>query len=435
MMEGVAEAGPEAKEAQAEKNKETQIVERKNKNGKNIKVFRPSQKLLRGVPPEILNDPVLLSAIEELPSNYDFEIPKTIWKIRQLNAKCVALQMPEGLQRFAPSVSELLETHTAAEVVVMADVTYGACCIDDITAADLGADLLVHYAHSCLVTVDRSIMPVLYVFVDIKFSASHFLDSITHEFPVSTPLALVSIVQFVASLQTLAKALRELGYTVLVPQSHPLSPGEVLGCTSPPLPATPRYTIVALGDGRFHLESIMISNPGLDYYLYDPYHKVLTREYYEQPKMKQIRKRAIDEAAKAQCWGLLYSTLGRQGNERVRQHLQDALEAAGKEVVAVDHDYVSPEVLAAVGGRVGAWVQLCCPRLSIDWGHEYPAPLLNPYECNVALRQAQWSDTHYPMNYYAEDSEGPWTPNHVPPCSCGKTRSTGCKGRRCPSRK
>lgn len=41
---------------------------------------------------------------------------------------------------------------TGAEAVVMGDVTYGACCVDDFTARALGADFLVHYGHSCLST-------------------------------------------------------------------------------------------------------------------------------------------------------------------------------------------------------------------------------------------------------------------------------------------
>jgi 2-(3-amino-3-carboxypropyl)histidine synthase len=36
------------------------------------------------------------------------------------------------------------------ETIVMGDVTYGACCIDDFTAKALDADFLVHYGHSCL---------------------------------------------------------------------------------------------------------------------------------------------------------------------------------------------------------------------------------------------------------------------------------------------
>ena len=43
-----------------------------------------------------------------------------------------------------------LFSFTGAETIVMGDVTYGACCVDDFTAKALGADLLVHYGHSCL---------------------------------------------------------------------------------------------------------------------------------------------------------------------------------------------------------------------------------------------------------------------------------------------
>jgi diphthamide biosynthesis enzyme Dph1/Dph2-like protein len=39
---------------------------------------------------------------------------------------------------------------TSALTVIMGDVTYGACCVDDFTALALGCDMLVHYGHSCL---------------------------------------------------------------------------------------------------------------------------------------------------------------------------------------------------------------------------------------------------------------------------------------------
>ena len=44
----------------------------------------------------------------------------------------------------------------------------------------------------------------------------------------------------------------------------PLSPGEILGCTSPYIKDC--ENIVYLGDGRFHLESAMIANPHLNAY-------------------------------------------------------------------------------------------------------------------------------------------------------------------------
>ena len=61
---------------------------------------------------------------------------------------------------------------------------------------------------------------------------------------------------------------------------------------------------------------------------------------------------------------------------------------------------------------MGAWVQIACPRLSIDWGRAFErAPLLNPYEAHVALGKITFKDT-YPMDFYAKDS-GPWTNYYV----------------------
>jgi len=53
------------------------------------------------------------------------------------------------------------------------------------------------------------------------------------------------------------------------------------------------------------------------------------------------------------------------------------------------------------------WVQIACPRLSIDWGYAFEKPLLNPYEAEVALGGIDWQAT-YPMDFYARDG-GKWT--------------------------
>ena len=61
------------------------------------------------IPSEILNDAQLNAAIKQLPSNYSFEIHKTIHHVRKNNAKMVALQMPEGLQMFACTIADIIE--------------------------------------------------------------------------------------------------------------------------------------------------------------------------------------------------------------------------------------------------------------------------------------------------------------------------------------
>nr|XP_005298388.1 2-(3-amino-3-carboxypropyl)histidine synthase subunit 1 isoform X3 [Chrysemys picta bellii] len=296
------------------------------------------------IPEAILTNKELQEAVGALPSNYNFEIYKTVWRIQQAEAKRVALQMPEGLLMFACTIADIIERFTGAEVVVMGDVTYGACCVDDFTARALGADFMVHYGHSCLVPIDATQgVKMLYVFVDIKIDTSHFVETVHFNFPKGACLALVSTIQFVSALQAASQVLRS-EYKVSIPQCKPLSPGEILGCTSPRLgPDTD--AVVYLGDGRFHLESVMIANPGVPAYRYDPYSKVFSREHYAHERMQHARQEAIRTAARARSWGLILGTLGRQGSTSILQHLEGRLQALGLPFVRVLLSEIFPSKL------------------------------------------------------------------------------------------
>lgn len=66
------------------------------------------------VPDSILHDAALNEAIQVLPSNYNFEIHKTVWRIQQAGARHVALQFPEGLLMYACIISDILERFAGA---------------------------------------------------------------------------------------------------------------------------------------------------------------------------------------------------------------------------------------------------------------------------------------------------------------------------------
>jgi len=378
-------------------------------------------KIVNQIPDSILNNEQLAAAIKMLPVNYSFEIPKTIWRIQQAGAKTIALQMPEGLLMFALTISDIIERFCDAQTIIMGDVTYGACCVDDFTARALGADFLVHYGHSCLVPVNQtSGIKMLYVFVDIKFDLNHFVETIRINFTKETAIAFVSTIQFVASLQAVAVQLKNEGYTVTIPKSSPLSPGEILGCTSPSLNTE---VLVYLGDGRFHLESAMIANPATKAFKYDPYSKEFTREYYEHDLMKKNRLAAVNTASKSSKFGLILGTLGRQGSPKVMTEIKEKLKKSNKSFITILMSEIFPAKLKLMPG-IEAWVQIACPRLSIDWGLAFARPLLSPYEFNVALKEIEWKND-YPMDFYAYDSLGPWTPNFKPKTE--KKKSTCCK--------
>ncbi|BGP12592.1 hypothetical protein JCM10213_001591 [Rhodosporidiobolus nylandii] len=513
-------------------------------------------------------DPLLQAAIAALlPANYNFEIPKTIQQIKKNGAKRVALQMPEGLAMYGCALVDVVERFSGAECVIMGDVTYGACCIDDFTARALGCDMMVHYGHSCLVPVDTTTIKTLYVFVEISVDRPHLAATVRLNFPNCIPprvsstlsdaslakgkgpeleiaieppspsssctprqsccsssspappsgaqqrafgttkLAVVGTIQFVAAVQGLKADLEaeeaaqqerlaiegpeaevmsegseQVGaaakqrFDIVVPQVKPLSPGEILGCTAPRL-APDIDALLYVGDGRFHLESIMIANPSVPAFRYDPYTKRLTRELYDHEEMRQVRGQAVatardsltvkpKEGERKDAWAVVLGTLGRQGNLRVLKSVTKHLEAPPSSPTALTAtsaissipfipillSELSPAKLSLLTG-ISTFVQTSCPRLSIDWGYAFSRPLLSPYEAAVALgvhgargwkdmglgdgerakvlENGRQGEEDYPMDFYADGSLGEWTPRF----GMGIRKAGGEKGRPVPKSK
>lgn len=527
------------------------------------------------IPAHIKNNDQLHHIIATtLPADYEFEIPKTIWRIEKSNAQAIALQLPEGLTMYASTIGDILlkfayrfmphqqqqqqggddgERNRPKEIKslsILGDVTYGACCIDDLSARALGCDLLVHYGHSCLVPLTCTVIPCLYVFVEIRVDVQHLVECVKLTFAEEEKsrsmqnkttgriieALVLGTVQFrsavVESAQKLDGSSSDDGDTpirfeAIVPQVKPLSPGEVLGCTAPSglaqmnyqealsktrrrlsrkghrvvsdattSAATVNNTIVGnitrdrvmifLADGRFHLEAAMISNPSLRALRYDPYSKTLTEERYEIVKMKKIRRDAIlsvrqilgispptqqmdiingkrldpvcqssDDIANSILlqegsshlttkrraapitMGIILGTLGRQGNPAILSRIRTLLQSHGIRSIILLLSEIFPKKLAMMSnttpgsesgsGGVCAWVQIACPRLSIDWGHYFCVPVLSPFELFVALGEvadpslwvaksegkeetanSEENAAGYPMDFYSQNG-GAWT--------------------------
>ncbi|XP_054159816.1 2-(3-amino-3-carboxypropyl)histidine synthase subunit 1-like [Oppia nitens] len=377
------------------------------------------------IPSDILDNKELNHSIAtRLPNNYNFEFHKIIWRLKTCNARRVGLQFPEGLFVFAITIADIIEHFAEVDVIIMGDVTYGACCVEDLMADAMDCDFIVHFGHSCLIPVNQMVnnIKVLYVFVDIKIDLWHLIETIKTNFnPQTHYLSISGTVQFVSSIHSASKELRQRhGFQVLAPQAKPLSPGEVLGCTAPQLPQEVN-TIIFVADGRFHLEALMIANPSVNAFKYNPYNKEITQEFYDFNKMMSYRKNAINSATKvctdSGVFGIILGTLGRQGNPKVLENLKSNICKFSKcQTISVLLPEIRPEVLGMFT-KVDAWVQIACPRLSIDWGNNFThKPLLTPFELNVTLNTVTKEfislKSKYAMDFYETNSSGNWTPNH-----------------------
>ncbi|OMH81428.1 Diphthamide biosynthesis protein 1 [Zancudomyces culisetae] len=372
-----------------------------------------SRRVMNLIPQEIMEDKGLNEAIAILPKNYNFEIHKSVWQLRKNNSKRVALQFPEGLLLYSVVISDILEKYAEVETVIMGNVTYGACCIDDYSAIAMGCDFMIHYGHSCLIPISQTKVKTLYVFVEIGIDLDHFVETIRVNFPKEdkVKLGFVGVVQFISTLHLAKEKLKD-EYEIIIPQVKPLSPGEILGCTSPRLKKGDVDHVVFLGDGRFHLESILIHNPEIKHvYGYDPYKKKMTIEGYDHEEMHKMRLQAIEQCKQnVKTVGLILGTLGRQGSNKVMEELINKAKARGINYVVVLTSEITVQKLKEFDDVVDFWVQVACPRLSIDWGYAFSKPLLNSYEAAVVLKSIEWQSI-YPMDYYSNQSLGNWTPN------------------------
>ena len=121
-----------------------------------------------------------------------------------------------------------------------------------------------------------------------------------------------------------------------------------------------------------------------------------------------MRSTAIATAKEAKKWGLILGALGRQGNPHTLTMIENYLDQQGIPYINLLLSEIFPGKLAMFED-VECWVQVACPRLSIDWGYAFSRPLLTPYEALVALgAQKGWQESQetYPMDFYANNGLG-----------------------------
>ncbi|ANQ10622.1 Diphthamide synthesis protein [Plasmodium coatneyi] len=430
------------------------------------------KKIHCAIPKFILNNELLQKAIKKcFPENYNFEIYKCIDIILKEKFKNIVLQLPEGLLIWGLYISEILYffCDCVEDVIILGDVTYGGCCIDDYTSEKLNCDLIIHYGHSCLVPLTVTKIRCIYVFVDIKLNSSHLVETIKKNFKKSDIVLLLGTIQFSCLVHNVHSILKKENYFDLflpIPQVLPLTKGEVLGCTSPNLyrflyehvvrkgeggliaenEVEPRQNgrssggeaegekypsgdippkddkdshhseqfiineckqflqknqvkIVFIADGRFHLESLMIHNPDFSFYRYNPFNKIITEEKYNYSLFHEIRKNEIKKCSNCRSVCIILSTLGRQGNVNILQNILNLVKQKNIYFFILLLSEIFNEKLALFK-NVDVFIQIGCPRLSIDWGNYNSKPLLNSYEAYVFLQAVKYKEI-YPMDYYA----------------------------------
>eukprot|EP00611_Tribonema_gayanum_P012579 TRINITY_DN231_c0_g1_i1.p1 TRINITY_DN231_c0_g1~~TRINITY_DN231_c0_g1_i1.p1 ORF type:complete len:629 (-),score=84.78 TRINITY_DN231_c0_g1_i1:40-1926(-) len=147
-----------------------------------------------------------------VPLEIFYELERTAAFVRDGGFLRVALQFPDNLLHESAEVLWRLQTlfkrHGMDPLLfVSGDTSYGACCVDEISAQHFGADAIVHYGRACL-TPTAARIPVLFVFgaqpVDVAAAAAAIVHVL--EAAAQPPIPPATEVQVAKSATTAAAA-------------------------------------------------------------------------------------------------------------------------------------------------------------------------------------------------------------------------------------
>ena len=122
-------------------------------------------------------------SVEDTPYTFEdfFDVEGTLKAITDQKHKYVALQFPDSLLWASTRLQNLIQTRSTeilqeeVRVCVLADTSYGSCCVDEIAAQHFLSTLIIHYGHACLSEWSNR-LSVYYVFGKKPSYIDQFVD-------------------------------------------------------------------------------------------------------------------------------------------------------------------------------------------------------------------------------------------------------------------
>ncbi|MFB6075632.1 MAG: diphthamide biosynthesis enzyme Dph2 [Candidatus Aenigmatarchaeota archaeon] len=300
---------------------------------------------------------------------------KILEYIREGDFNKVFVQMPEGLLRKAPKLSDFLSEENI-ESVISLEPCYGACDVREEDAKKLDCDLIIHLGHSDF-GVETDI-PVLYypwkVDVDLVSPVKNGLEKISKY----KKIGLITSINYINSLRNVRKFLEENGKSVFTYKGGKAEhEGQILGCD---LASALRIEdkvdcFLYVGSGEFHSLGVALesSKPVFRVDIEERDIKKIDSEVFERQRMV-----AIGKAMDCKKFGILVSVKPGQLKNDLASRIKERLEQFDKKGYILSFDRITPEKL--MGVEVDCYINTACPRIAIESRTEFKKPILNPEE-------------------------------------------------------
>jgi len=358
-----------------------------------------------------------------------YELERTLAEIKKERYVRLALQFPDNMLHDAPRVFEALskglnpkesrpkerEKQTAqsdtlernvnelnlsneplarVRLYILADTSYGACCVDEIAAEHISADAVVHYGRACLSPTAR--IPVIHIFTirPLPNKTGLIKDFETFYEERQKHIILMADVTYQGHLQNIMNDLQSRGFANLF----------VAEIVNNPSSALPNRTV----PDEVKLDSSNLKEWHL-FHISDPPESLLltlasrlasiriypapgaegndSREPFLASTSRILNRRyaLLTSVSTVSIFGILINTLSVKNYLHIVEHVKFQILAAGKK----SYTFVVGKVNAAKVANfseIGAWVVIGCWESSLIDSKDFWKPVLTPFELELALK-------------------------------------------------
>ena len=313
---------------------------------------------------------------------FDFELDRVVDLINRSEARTVGLQFPEGFKRQAFSIAGELEDKTGAIVIVSGNPCFGACDIDMLLKGSV--DIMFHFGHCELVD---GIDNVIFMETPARVDIVHVVEMAGIKLDAGT-VGLVTTVQHVHQLDKAMDILGSKGISCVVStgDSRIKYPGQLLGCNFSAA-GVKCDSYLYIGSGKFHPLGVAVAT-GRKVLAADP--MLNTVEWVDPERILRQRGGVIAICLDAISFGIIVSTKVGQERMGLARRLAELAKKHGKEHIIISLDNITPDALLQF--KLDAFVNTACPRIAIDEGMRFNAPVLTPVEFEIVLGERDWAD-------------------------------------------
>ena len=302
---------------------------------------------------------------------------KRIFKIiDERKPHSVALNGPEALIPKIQNSASNITKKFGIPAYVIGDTCWGSCDLNTHAANMLGAEILFNIGHTISMEIFDEKVVMVNAFDDIIFDRVARKCALELKNKNYNSISLVTDSQHLNQITRVREVFEEFGYQVIIGRGKgQLNDAQVFGCEF-----YPAYNVqnqvdayIFLGQSTFHSVSVAIST-GKPTYMLDPYFE----DYSDVTGIaKQLQKKAIlsiYKALDAETIGIIIGLKEGQFAHIKALELKKSFEQLRKKVQLIALTEITEDRIQIFKG-IDAFVQVACPRISID--NHFKKPMLS----------------------------------------------------------